>query len=319
MNNDRPLDDFVQRHHLDPEDAEVTSAIRALAASAKGAQRGIEARTQFDALMESVEPRADVSFQRDTVGGISGLWVHPPEPRAGAEILHLHGGWFNFGTASAFRHFVGQIVARVKTSAFIADYRLAPENPFPAATEDVFACYRGLTLQAHRRIALTGDSAGGNLALGLASRVITARPGNASPLVAVAVFSPVTDLTLSGETYRTRAAADPFFTRSQVAQLVDSYLGAADPRDALASPLYGRLAGLPPTCIQVGDDEVLLDDSQRLLEQAIRAGVDARLDLWMGMPHGFVINVGKLRAAGLALDVVSAFLSEKLNDPAIPR
>jgi monoterpene epsilon-lactone hydrolase len=315
--NERPLSG-VQRHPLDPQDASVTSAIRALAASTKGAQPRIEARIPFDALMESVEPRDDVNFAKDTVGGIPGLWVHPPKPRPEAAILHLHGGWFNFGTASAFRHFVGQIVARVKTSAFIPDYRLAPENPFPAATDDVWACYRGLK-RAHRRIALAGDSAGGNLALGLASRVVIASPETISPLVGVAVLSPVTDLTLSGSTYRTRAEADPFFTRSQVAQLVHSYLGQADPHDALASPLYGRLAGLPPICIQVGDDEVLLDDSQLFLERAVGAGVDARLDLWMGMPHGFVINVGKLKAAGLALDVVSAFLFDKLNDPAISR
>jgi len=319
VNKDRPLSDSVQRHPLDPQDAAATSAIRALAASTKGTQRGIEARPLFDALMESVQPQDDVSFQKDTVGGISGLWVHPPKPRPGAAILHFHGGWFHFGTASAFRHFVGQIVARVKTSAFIPDYRLAPENPFPAATDDVWACYRGLTKQAHHRIALTGDSAGGNLALGLASRVVTTSPETISPLVGVAVLSPVTDLTLSGDSYRTRAEADPFFTHSQVAQLVHSYLGQAEPHDPMASPLYGTLVGLPPICIQVGDDEVLLDDSQLFLGRAVSAGVDARLDLWMGMPHGFVINVGKLKAAGLALDVVSAFLFDKLNDPAISR
>src|SRR6266478_9660709 len=85
---------FVQRHPLDPQDAAATSAIRALAASTKGTQRGIEARPLFDALMESVQPQDDVSFQKDTVGGISGLWVHPPKPRPGAAILHFHGGWF---------------------------------------------------------------------------------------------------------------------------------------------------------------------------------------------------------------------------------
>ena len=319
VNENRPLSDFVQRHPLDPQDAAVASAIRTMAAPAKGTQRGIEGRPQFDALMEGVEPRDDVGFQKDTVGGIAGLWVHPTKPRAGAAILHLHGGWFNFGTANAFRHFVGQIVARAKTSAFIPDYRLAPENSFPAATDDVWACYRGLTKQAHHRIALTGDSAGGNLALGLASRVVATSPEPTSPLVGVAVFSPVTDLALSGDTYRTRAEVDPFFTRSQVAQLVHSYLGQAEPRDALASPLYGTLVGLPPICIQVGDDEVLLDDSLLFLKRAVSAGVNARLDLWMGMPHGFVINVGKFRAAGLALEVVSKFLADKLNGPASSR
>ena len=306
----------MQSHPLDAQDAAVASAIRTMAAPAKGTQRGIEGRPQFDALMGSVEPRDDVSFKKDTVGGIAGVWVHPTKPRAGAAILHLHGGWFNFGTAYAYRHFVGQIAARAKTSALIPDYRLAPENPFPAATDDVCACYRGLIEKAPRRIALTGDSAGGNLALGLAARIVATRSESITPLVGIALFSPVTDLALSGATYRTRAEADPFFTRSQVAQLVHSYLGQADPHDALASPLYGTLVGLPPLCIQVGDDELLLDDSQLLLKRAVSAGVNARLDVWMGMPHGFVINVGKLKAAGLALEVVNAFLLDKLDNPA---
>ena len=246
MNENRPLSDFVQRHPLDPQDAAVASAIRTMAAPAKGKQRGIEGRPQFDALMEGVEPRDDVGFQKDTVGGIAGLWVHPTKPRAGAAILHLHGGWFNFGTANAFRHFVGQIVARAKTSAFIPDYRLAPENPFPAATDDVWACYRGLIKQAHHQIALAGDSAGGNLALGLASRVVATSPEPTSPLVGVAVFSPVTDLALSGDTYRTRAEADPFFTRSQVAQLVHSYLGQAEPVTPWPRRFTARWLVCPP-------------------------------------------------------------------------
>src|SRR4029077_10533348 len=111
--------------------------------------------------------------------------------------------------------------------------------------------------------------------------------GNAT-LVAIAAFSPVTDLTLSGATYQTRADADLYFTKPQVAALVKSYLGNADPNDPLASPLQARLSGLPPIRIHVGDDEVLLDDSRRYVERAIAAGVDARLDVWTGMPHGFV-------------------------------
>jgi acetyl esterase/lipase len=133
--------------------------------------------------------------------------------------------------------------------------------------------------------------------------------------VGVAVVSPVTDLTLSGSTYETRAAADPFFTRSQVAGLVRSYLGTADPATPLASPLHSRLAGMPPVRIQVGDDEVLLDDSRRFVEKAIGAEVDAEVDVWTGMPHGFVVSVGKLKAASLALDAIGAFFAQRLHMP----
>jgi len=298
-------------HPLDPEDAAFMTALRAMVGPAKGVARGIEARGQFEALMEGVLPRDDVTFETGALGGIPGIWALPANGRTDEAIVHLHGGWFNLGTAKAYRHLVGQIAARAGARAFIPDYRLAPEHPFPAATDDALACYRGLAGSGVRRVALTGDSAGGNLALGLAARV-TPVSINAT-LVGVAVLSPVTDLTLSGATYDTRAEADPFFTRPQVADLVHSYLGSADAKHPLASPLDGQLAGMPPVRIHVGDDEVLLDDSRRYAERAVTAGVDARLDVWMGMPHGFPANIGKLKAAALALEAVGAFLSERLR------
>src|SRR5258706_2597303 len=164
-----------------------------------------------------------------------------------------------------------------------------------------------------RRIAVTGDSAGGNLALVLASCAATKAVLANATLVAVPAFSPVTDLTLSGATYETRADADPYFTKQQVAALVQSYLGKADPNDPLASPLQGRFSGLPPIRIHAGDDEVLLDDSRRYVERAIAAGVDARLDVWTGMPHGFVAIIRPIKASTQALDAIGLFLTERLQ------
>ncbi len=316
---DRTSPDFVVIHPLDPEDAAITTAMRAMVSSTKGVTRGIEeARGQFDALMESVLPRDDVTFEADALGGIPGIWVHPANWRPDEAILHLHGGWFNFGSAKAYRHLVGHIAARAGARAFIPDYRLAPEHPFPAATDDVLACYRGLAEKRVHRIVLTGDSAGGNLALVLASRVIGEAASINASLVGVAAMSPVTDLTLSGATYETRADADPLFTRPQVAELVHSYLGSADAKHPLASPLRSQLAGMPPVRIHVGDDEVLLDDSLRYVERAVAAGVDARADVWMGMPHGFPGSIGRLKAAAQALDVIGAFLAERLQAHASP-
>jgi epsilon-lactone hydrolase len=309
---DPPSKDFAVIHPLDPRDAEVAAAIRALVSPTKGAPRGVEAREQFDALMESVSPRDDVTFEADTIGGIPGLWVNPKNLRFEGIILHLHGGWFNFGTATAFRHLVGHIAGRVGARAFIPDYRLAPEHRFPAAVEDALACYAGIGERGIRRVVLTGDSAGGNLALILASHVAGSASTKAA-LLGVATFSPVTDLTLSGVSYETRASADPLFTRPQVATLVHSYLGSADPSHPLASPLHARCFNIPPVLIHVGDDEVLLDDSLRYVERAAAAGVDARVDVWMGMPHGFVASIGKLSSAAQALDSVGAFLSDRLR------
>src|ERR1700732_4652427 len=243
---DRTSTGSVAIHPLDPEDAAITAAMRAMVSSSKGARPGVEARGQFDALMERVLPRDDVTFEADTLGGVAGLWVRPADWRSGEAILHLHGGWFNFGSSKAYRHLVGHIAARAGARVFIPDYRLAPEHPFPAATDDVLACYQGLAERGVRRIALTGDSAGGNLALALASRVTGEAVSTDATLVGVGVLSPVTDLTLSGATYDTRADGDPFFTRSQVAELVHSYLGSADAKHPLASPLRSPLAVMTP-------------------------------------------------------------------------
>ena len=140
----------------------------------------------------------------------------PAHGRNGAAILHLHGGWFNWGTALAFRNLVGHIATSAGADAFIPDYSLAPEYPFPAAIRDAEACYRALVGSGIKKIALSGDSAGGNLALVLLS-VATAQvaSGGIAP-VGAAVLSPVTDLSLAGESFETRAEADPYFIRSQV-------------------------------------------------------------------------------------------------------
>src|SRR6202043_966209 len=113
--------------------------------------------------------------------------------------------------------------------------------------------------------------------------------------------------------FDTRADADPYFTKSQVAGLVRSYLGGADPKNPMASPLYGDLSGLPPIRVHVGDDEVLLDDSRRYIERAAAAGVDAKLDIWKGMPHGFVTGIGEYVAAGEAFHAVGEFLDHQLR------
>src|SRR5450755_1677257 len=208
---------FTTIHPLDPDDAAITAAMRAMVISAKGVLRGIEARGQFDALMENVLPSDGVTFEAASLGGIPGVWVNPANVRPDQAILHLHGGWFNFGSAKAYRHLVGHIAAIAGARTFIPDYRLAPEHPFPAATDDVLACYEGFADEDVHRIAVTGDSAGGNLALGLASTIAGRVTSIGVVLVGVAVFSPITDLSLSGATYETRAEADPLFTRPQVA------------------------------------------------------------------------------------------------------
>jgi len=298
------MEQVVVIHPLDPDDASMIDRIRTATRAQKGARWTIEARQQYDALLEGVPPSDGVTFEPGTVGGVSGVWVRPASSRSDEALLYLHGGWFHAGSARAYRHLVGHIATRAGTRAFVPDYRLAPEHPFPAAVDDVLAAYRGMADSGIRRMAVAGDSAGGNLALVLASNVAAK---------AVVALSPVTDLTLSGATYETRAEADLYFTKQQVADLVHSYLGSADANDPLASPLHGRLSGLPPIRIHVGDDEVLLDDSRRYVERASAAGVDVRLDVWMGMPHGFPALIGAVKASAQALDAMGLFLTERLK------
>jgi monoterpene epsilon-lactone hydrolase len=305
--------DRIVTHPLDPDDAAVMKGLRAMVAPAKGLARGIEARPSFDALMERVQPRSDVTFEPGTIGGVPGVWVRPASARAGEAMLYLHAGWFILGTANASRHLASHLAARAGANTFIPDYGLAPEHPFPAAVEDALACYRRLGERGVQRIAIAGDSAGGNLALVLASLVTAGDFAAKATLAGVAVQSPVTDLSLSGDSYQSRAEADPFFTRPQVTALAKAYLRGVDPTDPMASPLYSRLSGLPPVRMHVGDDEVLLDDSRRYVESAAAAGVDARLDVWMGMSHGFTSNVGRVKASALALDSIGNFLSEALR------
>src|SRR5438445_3421766 len=176
-------------HPLSPEDALGATALRASVAAFKGKLAGTAARGPFDAVMERVAAPAGVTFVADTVGGISGWWAKPTRPRNGAAILHVHGGWFNLGTARAYRNFVGHIASSAGADAFVPEYRLAPEHLFPAAVEDVEACYRGLVDEGITKIAVTGDSAGGDLALVLLSiAAAEAQRGGIAPVGAGGVM-----------------------------------------------------------------------------------------------------------------------------------
>ena len=308
---------WLEIHPLSQEDSVAAAALRSAVAPRKGMFQGTAGRGLFDEIMERVAVPEGVTFEAATVGGISGWWAKPPQGRKRAAIIHVHGGWFLWGTAQAFRYFAGHIAVSAGTDAFIPNYRLAPEHSFPAAVRDLEACYRGLIVdQGITQVALTGDSAGGNLALVLLSTSSAEASRDTVAPVGAVVFSPITDLALTGESYDTRAEAELYFTRSQTAGLVRSYLGMTDPKHPLASPLYADLTGLPPVRIHVGDDEVLLDDSRRYVENAVGAGVDAKVDVWMGMPHGFVTNVGGFNAATQALKASGAFLTERLGSTA---
>jgi epsilon-lactone hydrolase len=311
MNAQRSAPTFVDSlayttHVLSSSDQAVMVQMRAMIEPGKGHLRGIEARTIFDEIIGSTVAPEGVTYRHDQVGGLSGWWCEPVDAPADKVVLHLHGGWFNWGSAKAFRHLVGHIAREAGVKAFVPDYALAPEHPFPRAVADARACLDALLGLGMRAVAVTGDSAGGNLALTLVS-LASSNPS----IVGAVVLSPVTDLTLSGESWESRADADPIFVREQAQSLVAAYLGNTDPADPIASPLFGKLNGLPPIRVHVGNDEVLRDDSVHYVERALAAHVDARLDVWEGMIHGFLGQVGRLEAADHALKAIGVFLAER--------
>ena len=308
------LESWAVNHSVTAQDKAAMAAMRAVVEPNKGRLQGTAARAPFDEIMNRVKAPSGVTFHEDTLGGVSGWWCRPAGVQPGEAIMHLHGGWFNWGTAQAFRHLVGHLASQTQVEAFIPDYRLAPEHPFPAAIEDSQVCYRELVNRGTRLIALTGDSAGGGLALALLSIITSSASFGGVKPVGAAVLSPVTDLTLGGQSWESRAAADPYFTQTQAAGLIKAYLGGTAATNPIASPLYGNLAGLPPVRVHVGGDEVLFDDSRRYMERAIAAGVDAKLDVWEGMPHGFLGGIGNFNASTQALEAIGEFLVERFTE-----
>jgi epsilon-lactone hydrolase len=300
-------------HSIGSDDRAAIAALRALVLPMKGQVRDSSGRASYDEIIGRVAPPDGVAFAFDTIGGVSGWWCRPATSRLAEAILYLHGGWYMMGTARAYRHLAGHIAVSAGASVFVPDYRLAPEYPFPSAILDAEAVYRNLSSRGIERIALAGDSAGGGLALALLARTSApAAPRSRRP-VGAAALSPITDLTLSGDSWNSRADAEFFFTKPQAESLVAAYIGPDQARDPLASPLYGDLAGLPPVQLIAGDAETLLDDSVRYTDRATAAAVDVRLDIWEGMPHGFLTSVRQLRAADDALTVVGTFLAERLR------
>jgi monoterpene epsilon-lactone hydrolase len=245
---------------------------------------------------------------------LNGEWIEPTAPSHAARrrhILYLHGGAFIAMSARTHRSLTSRLASGSAASLFALDYRLAPEHPFPAALEDAMTAYRALIAGGAEpsRMALAGDSAGGGLALAL----LVALRDQQDPLPAAAVlFSPWTDLAATGESLVSNDAADVMHFGSWVAQQGRHYLGGTPATHPLASPLYADLTGLPPLLIQVGDSEVLLDDSRRVFANAKKVGVDASLRLWPGVAHGWQIFAPILPEARAALREASAFIAARL-------
>jgi acetyl esterase/lipase len=265
---------------------------------------------QFGAL--TAEPEG-VSFSPVDVAGIPGQWILPDGVSGDGVLLYLHGGGYMTCSVNSYRKMVGHIAKAADLRALAIDYRLAPEHPHPAQVEDAAAAYRWLLDNGHdpSRIAIAGDSAGG----GLTMLTLLRLRADGTPLPAAAVLlSPFVDLESSGESMRTRAELDLLITAEGGKHAVSLFLPGGDLRDPAVSPLHADLSGLPPIYIQVGDHEVLLDDSTRLCERLQAAGVDVRLDIFPEMQHVFQICAGNVPEADEAIGKVGAWLPSRLGN-----
>lgn len=255
----------------------------------------------------TLTPRG-VSRSAATLAGRPCEWHRTPGS-GGSVLLYLHGGAFMIGGPDTHRGICASLAKRGALEVCALDYRLAPEHPFPAARDDVVAAYQALLQAGYRpeQIVIGGDSAGGNLSLVGCLRIIEL--GLPAP-AALACFSPATDFT--GEQMHEPPAGDPLIHPRWIEQAAELYCPADLPRDDPGlSPLFAELSPLPPTLIQVGEDELLLNDSLRLAERAEAAGVDVRLERYPGLWHVFQAHVGMLRTADYAIDRVVAFLRER--------
>lgn len=218
-----------------------------------------------------------------TFGSWQAEWLAMPNARPERVILYLHGGGYVSGSSSSHRAVIGYLAHHAAARAFALNYRLAPEYPFPAALEDAWSAYWWLLCQgiAPQQIFLAGDSAGGGLAVAL---LLALRDAGMPMPAGAAGLSPWFDLALTGATLDKNRTTD-YLNGAVLATAAQMYLGEHDCRDPLASPLYADLHGLPPLLIQVGDAEMLLDDSRRFVQRVRAAGGDIELEVWPGMVH----------------------------------
>jgi len=266
---------------------------------------------QMRGAMEKVAERVakDVTCEQVSAGGVPAEWIVAPGAADDRVILYLHGGGYVMGSINTHRAMVARISRAAKAKAIALDYRLAPEHPFPAAVEDSTAAYRWLLAQGYKpnKIVISGDSAGGGLTLATLLALRDAKTALPAAAVPISAWS---DMLGTGSSVKTRAAVDPMVGLEGLLKMGQQYVGNADPKNPLASPLHGDYSGLPPMLLQVGDAEILLDDSTRVAEKAKAAGVKVDLEVWPEMVHVWHVFAKLLPEAQQAIDRMGEFIQQ---------
>ncbi len=253
-----------------------------------------------------------ISLKTDTIRGIKSEWILPIEADPAKLILYIHGGGYVSGSCNDHRGFVAKLAHSIGFNHLLYEYRLAPEYPFPAAVDDSMTVYRYLTEEKGYKpenIILMGESAGGGLVLSLL--LALKQEGISMPAAAVSI-SPWTDLTCSGESYRTRnrrslAPTNSWFVFSK------HYVGSSDPMNPLISPLFGNHEGLPPIYINSGTDDELFDDGKSFYLKAREKGVNIQFKAGEGMVHCYPLFSPVFREAKEAMDEINEYINKHLG------
>ena len=250
-----------------------------------------------------------VSTIPQTINGVPCEWVTLEDTDQNRVLLYLHGGGYVLGSPDSHRYLAWKLAEASGMRVLVVDYRLAPENPFPAAVDDATNCYRWLLDDGFnpKYIAIGGDSAGGGLAA--ATMVQLKNLGLPQPNCGI-LLSPWTDLSLSGPSIESNADADVMLTRGALEGMATHYLGERDRKAPLASPLFADLTGLPPLLIHVGSTEMLLSDAEQLAQKLTEHGGNSTLEIWPKMPHVFQMFGSRIPEGRKAITSLGEYLRE---------
>ena len=268
-----------------------------------------DSRDGFERLARLVGSPTSASVVDVDIGGISCEMIVADGATSATATLYLHGGGYVIGSPGTHRELAKRLSAASGGAVLTPHYRLAPENPFPAAIEDAVNAYDWLLDQgrAPETLSIAGDSAGG----GLTIAALLSLRDRWLPLPSCAVcLSPWVDMEGLGESMTGRAALDPMVQRDGLLAMADAYLAGEDPRNPLAAPIYADLSGLPPLLIQVGTRETLYDDAARLANRANRAEVSTRFEAWRDMIHVWHLFAPMLDEGRRAIESAGAFIKD---------
>jgi len=250
-------------------------------------------RRRWNKLARMLVTAFGVRVEPDRINGLYVEWLTPKNSMDGKLLLYLHGGGYVVGGCDMHRQMVSHIARDGRIRTLLPEYRLAPEHKYPAAIDDAVAVYKALLDMGMKPddIVFGGDSAGGGLVV--ATLLSLRDMGELLPAAAV-LLSPFLDVTGSGKSMQSRADQDPWFDPEQLSIVADYYCEEHQRRYPLVSPVFADVEGLCPMFIQVGDDEILLSDSERIADACVAAGIDVELQVWPGMWHGFQMFVRKM-------------------------